>query len=217
MICDTAFVIYHEDFRQEFVIRKIDDNEDLTKWIDLQTHTNIATAFDSFRDEMSSAHFSMVESNNGGNIFNYIKRLNLNLAIDVPRSYIETIYDVAIQLAQGMDFAHNSGLIHGQFDLSKVVHETEGDNIFYKITDFAPQTSMDMPLSTEASYWPFSKQKKQVTDREKMEVIMLKDIYTLGIAILELMIGRTSKQTYSISLDSLPLTWAEFAESTPLI
>ena len=47
--------------------------------------------------------------------------------------------------------------------------------------------------------------------------IMLKDIYTLGIAILELMIGRTSKTNFSISLDSLPLTWAEFPESTPLI
>ena len=87
----------------------------------------------------------------------------------------------------------------------------------YKITDFAPHTSMEMPLSPEASYWPFSKQKKQITDREKHEVIMLKDIYTLGIAILELMIGRTSKQNCSISLDSLPLTWAEFPESTPLI
>ena len=46
---------------------------------------------------------------------------------------------------------------------------------------------------------------------------MLKDIYSLGICILELMIGRTSKQKFSISLDSLPLTWAEFPESTPLI
>jgi hypothetical protein len=52
---------------------------------------------------------------------------------------------------------------------------------------------MEMPLSPEASYWPFSKQKKQVSENEKKEVIMLKDIYTLGIAILELMIGRTSK------------------------
>ena len=46
---------------------------------------------------------------------------------------------------------------------------------------------------------------------------MLKDIYSLGICILELMIGRTSKQQFSISLDSLPLTWAEFPESTPII
>ena len=74
-----------------------------------------------------------------------------------------------------------------------------------------------MPLSTEANYWPFSKNKKQITDREKVEVLMLKDIYSLGICILELMIGRTSKQSFSISLDSLPLTWAEFPESTPII
>ena len=159
----------------------------------------------------------MVEANNGGNIFQFIKRLNLNLSIDVPPSYIETIYDAAIQLAAGMDFAHNSGLVHGQFDLSKVVLHMEDDNIMYKITDFAPASSMEMPLSAEASYWPFSKQKKSISDNEKREVIMLKDIYSLGIAILEMMIGRTSKQTFSISLDSLPLTWAEFPESTPLI
>ena len=46
---------------------------------------------------------------------------------------------------------------------------------------------------------------------------MLKDIYALGICILEMMIGRVSSNKFSISLDSLPLTWAEFPESTPLI
>jgi predicted nucleotide-binding protein len=59
--------------------------------------------------------------------------------------------------------------------------------------------------------------KKKLTDREKIEILMLKDIYSLGICILELMIGRTSTSKFSISLDSLPLTWAEFPESTPLI
>lgn len=56
------------------MIRQIPDNEDLTRWIDLQTHTNITTAFDSFKEEMSGCHFSMVEANNAGNIFGYIKR-----------------------------------------------------------------------------------------------------------------------------------------------
>lgn len=46
---------------------------------------------------------------------------------------------------------------------------------------------------------------------------MLKDIYSLGVCILEMMIGRTSKYNFSISLTSLPLTWAEFPESTALI
>ena len=38
----------------------------------------------------------MVEKNKDGNIYQHIKSLNLNLAIDVPRSYIELIYDVVI-------------------------------------------------------------------------------------------------------------------------
>jgi hypothetical protein len=46
---------------------------------------------------------------------------------------------------------------------------------------------------------------------------MLKDIYSLGICLLELMIGRFSSSNFSISLDSLPFTWAEYHESTPLI
>ena len=129
----------------------------MTKWIELQTHSNIITCFDSFMETVSGSKFSLVEINNGGNIFNHIKSLNLDLAIDVPKNYIEKIYDVAIQLATGMDFAHNSGLIHGQFDLSKVVLEKENDHIVYKITDFAPQTSINLPIS-EANGWPFSKQ-----------------------------------------------------------
>jgi len=51
---------------------------------------------------------------------------------------------------------------------------------------------MQMPISTEANYWPFSRNKKQISDREKLEVLMLKDIYSLGICILEMMIGRFS-------------------------
>ena len=59
-----------------------------------------------------------------------------------------------------MDFAHNSGLVHGHFDMSEVLLQHENENIMYKITDFAPASSVEMPLSAEASYWPFSKQKK---------------------------------------------------------
>lgn len=38
----------------------------------------------------------MSEMNNNGSIFQYIKSLELDLAIDVPRSYLETLYDVTI-------------------------------------------------------------------------------------------------------------------------
>lgn len=117
----------------------------------------------------------------------------------------------------GMDFAHNNGLIHGAFDLSNVMVTKDIDNMIYKIGDFRPTNSANMPLSTEGHLWPFAKNKKKISEFEKQELLMLKDIYALGICILELMIGRISSNKFSISLDSLPLTWAEFPESTPLI
>ena len=35
VMSDTQFVVYHEDFRREFVIKKIPDEEDIRQWIDL--------------------------------------------------------------------------------------------------------------------------------------------------------------------------------------
>jgi serine/threonine protein kinase len=117
----------------------------------------------------------------------------------------------------GMEFAHNNGLVHGQFDLSNVMITKDSENLMYKISDFRPVSSLNMPLTSEGTMWPFARNKKKISEAEKLELLMLKDIYALGICILEMMIGRISSSKFSISLDSLPLTWAEFPESTPLI
>ena len=50
---ETDYVIYHEDFRDEFILRRLHRDEDITRWIDLQVHSNIVTAFDSFTEEIS--------------------------------------------------------------------------------------------------------------------------------------------------------------------
>ena len=202
------------------MLKRVDADENIAEWIDMQMHSNIVTAFDQFDDIETGYKFYMAEVTNKGNMYHYIESLQLKLAEDVPQSYLELVYDVAIQLATGLDFAHANGLVHGQFDLSEVqLHGTgrSDDNLVFKINDFCPATSMQLPLNEKANYWPFAKNKKTVSNQEKKEVLMLKDIYSLGICILELMIGRFGKKTYSISLESLPLTWAEFPESTPLI
>ena len=116
-----------------------------------------------------------------------------------------------------MEYAHNNGLVHGTFDLHNVVLSKDGDTSIYKITNFTPGTAMKLPETNEANFWPFTKGRSRISDPEKLEILMLKDIYSLGICLLELMIGRYNIDKFSISLDSLPLTWAEYAESTPLI
>lgn len=70
---------------------------------------------------------------------------------------------------------------------------------------------------TESQFWPFAIGRKRQSIADKLELLMLRDIYQLGIVLLELMIGRHNSLKFSISLESVPLTWAEYAESTPLI
>ena len=82
-----------------------------------------------------------------------------------------------------------------------------------KLTGFCPS----LKLGQESNYWPFAKNKPYMTEKQKLEFLMLKDIYSIGICILELMIGRSDLHIYNISLDSLPLTWSEYPESGPLI
>ena len=70
----------------------------------------------------------------------------------------------------------------------------------------------------ESNQWTIAKGKKRnFSTNDKREILMLKDIYSLGIWLLEMMIGRVSESQYSITIDSLPLTWAELPESTALI
>lgn len=146
------------------------------------------------------------------------------------------VYDATIQLVTAMDFAHNHKLIHGALDLSKVKISkgalaakdlAEGYeenpspyyNLEFEITDFAPNHTMTLPLEPEATYWPFSKQKdpKKLTENERMEVLMLKDIYAIGICILEMMIGRFDKLKYNINIDNIPSEWGHLPESSTLI
>ncbi len=95
--------------------------------------------------------------------------------------------------------------------------QTNDEHLEFKITDFKLGSSLKAPFNSDVSYWPFSRSKKNLTHNDKLEVLMLKDVYCFAICILELMIGRTSQSTSILGLDALPLTWAEYNESTPLI
>jgi hypothetical protein len=49
-----------------------------------------------------------------------------------------------------------------------------------------------------------------------MEVLMLKDIYAIGVCILEMMIGRFGLE-YNINIDNIPNEWGNLPESSTLI
>lgn len=219
IISETEFVVWHEELRSNLVMKLIDLDENLIRWIRLPPHSNIVTCFDTFNhvEGEEEMHFSLTEACNGGDMFSHIESLNLNLGINIPLSYMDMIYDCMIQLTLAIEYAHNNMCPHGKFGLQNVMLSYDGDTPIYKISNFCPGSSQKLAVSKESNFWPFVANKTRMSERGKLEILMLKDIYSLGIVLLELMIGRHEKKKFSISLDSLPLTWAEYAESTPLI
>jgi hypothetical protein len=82
-------------------MKRIDFDEDITTWLDLPGHSNVATGFDQIiiDEDDKSFKFALSESSNErmmGNMYKYIKSLNLNLGINIPVNYIEMIYDCII-------------------------------------------------------------------------------------------------------------------------
>ena len=67
------FIVYHEGIRQELQIKAIDIFEDITKWLDLPSHSNIVTAFDQF------SHFADDDESYVKNRFTITEKSNLGL------------------------------------------------------------------------------------------------------------------------------------------
>lgn len=161
--------------------------------------------------------FSLSEMTNQGDVYQFISAQNLNLGIKVPLNYMEVIFDCMIQITLSLEFAHNNNLVHGAFGLHNVCISRDGDTNIYKVTNFLPTSSLKLPTFAKANSWPFMREGQRNSKDFQIEMLKLKDIYSVGICLLELMIGRHFSNKFSISIDSVPLTWAEYAESTPLI
>ena len=215
----TEFIVHHEDFNKQFLIKQKPAREDLTDWLRCNTHSNILTLYDQFSTNNDELFFQMSETHNGGTLYQHIESLNLDLSMHIPLSYIELVYDVVIQMANALDSAHQNGLVHGNLSIASVMLHFSGAQkvLECKVTDFRPTAARQQISKTEANYWPFIKNKLADSEAERLELLMLKDIYNLGTCILELMIGRTALKHYNIALDSVPLIWAEYAEAGPLI
>ena len=51
ILTEKCFVVDHEELQEELVIKCIPEDEDISQWINLPSHTNIVTAYDEFTHE----------------------------------------------------------------------------------------------------------------------------------------------------------------------
>lgn len=235
----NSFEVEHRSFQENFILKKIHEMEDISHWIHMLAHSNVVCAVQELK--IGGDKFQLCDLSKGGNMYEKIRVLTdesgpykLDLVNWVPLEYIEMVFNATIQLVTAIEFAHSHGLIHGQLDLSRVWitqrkrldtaedednHFDAYSNLEFEITDFAPTSTMNLPLEPEAGVWPFAKGKdpEKLTKAEKMEVLKLRDIYAIGVCILEMMLGRYASLRTNIDIEHIPTEWGNLPESSTLI
>ncbi len=140
------------------------------------SHPNIVTVID--RGEHDGRQFIVLEYVDGENLKELIRRGPVPVA---------TAVEVAIQISQGLAFAHQQGLVHRDVKPQNVLLDGDGQA---KVTDFGIARSLDVQhgmtqtgtvLGTSDYIAPEQAQGQRVDEHT--------DVYSLGVVLYELLAG----------------------------
>src|SRR5438445_8106628 len=141
------------------------------------SHPNIVTVID--RGEHESKQFIVFEYIDGENLKRLIERRG-----PAP---VETALELAMQIARGLSFAHQQGLVHRDVKPQNVLLNGDGQA---KVTDFGIARSLDVKhgmtqtgtvLGTSEYIAPEQAQGQHVDEHT--------DIYSLGVVLYQLLTG----------------------------
>jgi serine/threonine-protein kinase len=140
------------------------------------SHPNIVTVID--RGEHDGRQFIVLEYVDGENLKELIRRGPVPVA---------TAVELAIQISQGLAFAHQQGLVHRDVKPQNVLLDGDGQ---VKVTDFGIARSLDVQhgmtqtgtvLGTSDYIAPEQAQGQRVDEHT--------DVYSLGVVLYELLTG----------------------------
>lgn len=156
----------------EFAERMISEAQSVT---DLN-HPHIGKVFES--DSMNGVYFTTVEYVRGMNLKERIRR-----ASPFPVSYA---VDIALAVAHALDYAHKSGVVHGDIRPHNILTSPEGQ---VKLTDFGTAQALSaFPEIREATALRSVRyQSPEVIRGEPAQPES--DIYSLGVVLFEMLTG----------------------------
>ena len=152
----------------------------------LLDHPNIAQVYDAGTTKDGHPYFSM----------EYVAGLSITEYCDKYRLSIEERLQLFIQVCEGVQRAHQKGIIHRDIKPSNVLVYKEGDRVLPKIIDFGVAKALTVPL-TEQTF--FTQQGQLLGTPEYMspeqaemawqDIDTRSDVYSLGVLLYVLLAG----------------------------
>ena len=141
------------------------------------SHPNIVTVID--RGDQDGRQFI---------VFEYVEGENLKRLVERGPAPITTVLELGLQIARGLSFAHQHGLVHRDVKPQNVLLNGSGEA---KVTDFGIARSMSVQhgmtqtgtvLGTSDYIAPEQAQGRPVDEQS--------DVYSLGVVLFELLTGK---------------------------
>ncbi len=151
----------------------------------LMSHPNIASVFEAGSTELGRPYFVM----------EYVPGSPVSVYCDEKRLGIRERLELFMQICDGVQHAHQKGVIHRDLKSSNILVSTVDDEPFPKIIDFGIAKSLSRPftehtLHTERGQllgtYEFMSPEQARNDRD---IDTRTDIYSLGVILYEILVG----------------------------
>ncbi len=162
-------------------------------------HPNVCPTYDIFREEKGGLLFLTMKLLRGESLRARLKRPG--------RIDAQTMFEIARQMAAGLDAAHRAGIVHRDFKPGNVMLETAGEQLRVSITDFGLSRLYESD-KTLAETGRFAGTIGYIAPEllEGRIATPAADVYAYGVVLHEMLTGaRPSKHFESVPARWLPV------------